>query len=49
MTKGKNACCSPAGAAASGCRVDSLITVEEFIGMVREVLGPLMGEVFKKG
>jgi AbrB family looped-hinge helix DNA binding protein len=91
MTKGKTRCCSPATAVAGGCRVESLITVdergqmvlpkelrdkagiqggdklaliswekegkvccmtlikvEEFSGMVREMLGPLMGEVFKK-
>lgn len=92
MKKGKTGCCSPVGAVAGGCRVESLITVdergqmvlpkelrdkagiqggdklaliswekegkvccmtlikvEEFSGMVREMLGPLMGDVLKKG
>ncbi len=90
--KTKNAsCCGPGGKAFAGCRVESLITVddrgqmvlpkdlrdrarikggdklavigwekegevcclslmkvEEFSGMVKEVLGPLMGELLRK-
>ncbi len=90
--KTKNAsCCGPGGKAFAGCRVDSLLTVddrgqmvlpkdlrdrarikggdklavigwekegevcclslmkvEEFSGMVKEVLGPLMGELLRK-
>ena len=92
MNKGKSACCPPAGAGSGGCRVESLITVDErgqmvlpkevrdragirggdklalvswekdggicclslmkvdaFSAMVREILGPLMGDVFPKG
>jgi AbrB family looped-hinge helix DNA binding protein len=92
MTKGSKSCCAPAGAAAGGCRVEALVTVdergqmvlpkelrdkagiqggdklalvswekdgkvccmtlvkvEEFSGMVRDVLGPMMGELSRKG